>query len=119
MTMVHQVVWMKCNIFSKDGEPTVYNRGDLLPDGVDDIQLEQLRVIGAIRVMESVPTEEELAAQQSEPVSSPSGELVKPSTADPKPAWIAYAIDARNPNRVSEQEANAMSKTALMERYQN
>lgn len=115
MALVHQVVWERCNVFDKDGNPTTYERGDLLPDGVDAVQLQHLGIFGAVRVMEAVPTEDEMKAEASS-TNAQSG-LQLPTRADNKDVWIAYATDERNPNRLSTEQAKSMSKDALMDRF--
>lgn len=114
--MPNQVVWPKCNVFSEDGTPTVLKRGDFLPDGVDDVQLETLTIIGAVKPVEFAPENPE-----NEPVTETEPEtpemLQKPSPDDSKTAWVDYASDERNPDRLSKTEANSMSKTALVDRY--
>jgi hypothetical protein len=125
MALVYQVVWEHCNVFDENDNPTTYHRGDLLPDGVNDVQLQHLTVFGAVRAMESVPTEAEMReAMVTDPVAQPvvnpnQGEntLEVPSKSAGKDAWIEYATDARNPKRLSESQARSMSKDALVDRY--
>lgn len=120
--MPNQVVWPKCNVFDDEGVPTVLQRGELIPDGVDDTQLEMLMIIGAVRPVEYV---REAAESVPEDATVPAGGLVvenpeplqKPSPNDPKPAWIAYASDERNPDRISESQAGNMTRSALVARY--
>lgn len=46
-----------------------------------------------------------------------SNELTRPSSDDTKSVWVDYATDERNSDRLSREEANGMTKSALMERY--
>lgn len=114
--MPNQVVWPKMNVFNQDGEATVLKRGDLLPDGVDDKQVEDLMVIGAIRPVEYAPERPENAQDEPEEEDTPDM-LQKPSPDDPKAAWVEYASDERNPRRMEKTAANSMSKPALMDRF--
>lgn len=69
MPTMDQVVWQSVNLAAGEGEATQYKRGDLLPATDDPEQTAQrtlLRLGGAIRVVEVVYTEEELAAQARE-----------------------------------------------------
>ena len=116
--MPYQVVWPQMNVFNADGEPTVLKRGDLLPDGVDDVQLETLSVVGAVRMLDYAP-ESPQSATESEPEPETPDMLQKPSPDDSKAAWVEYATDERNPARMSRTEANAMSKPALMDRFKS
>lgn len=118
--MPNQVVWPKCNVFNKDGVPTVLKRGEMVPDGVDDAQLETLSIIGAVKAVEYAPEspENEPVEQGPERESEQEPEtLQKPSQDDSKGAWVDYASDERNPGRMSRSEANSMSKQALMDRF--
>jgi hypothetical protein len=116
--MPNQVVWPKCNVFDEDGNPTVLQRGDYLPDGVDDVQLETLMVIGAVRPVDVAPAAESAESEsESEPEDETPELLQKPSPDDSKAAWVDYATDERNPARVSKTQANSMSKDALMARF--
>jgi hypothetical protein len=66
MPTMDQVVWQSVNLATGEGEATQYKRGDLLPFTEDQAQLAQrslLRLGGAIRVVEVVYTDEELAEQ--------------------------------------------------------
>lgn len=117
--MPNQVVWPKCNVFDEDGTSTILRRGELVPDGVDDAQLETLVIIGAVRAVEYAPEAAESAPEgPSVPMNTePPGMLQKPSPEDSKDAWVDYASDERNPNRLSASAARGMSKQALMDRY--
>lgn len=119
--MPHQVVWPKCNVFNEDGEPTTLRRGDLLPDGVDATQLEMLNIVGAVQVVEFAPEGYRPENPANEPVLNPENgsgdELQMPSPDDTKAAWVDYASDERNPDRISRSDANSMSKQALVGRY--
>lgn len=117
--MRHQVVWPRCNVFDSEGNATTLQRGEILPDGVDDGQIETLTVVGAVRVVESAPAQGPVPStvSETEPESGSDDELVKPSKSDDKAAWIDYATDPRNPDRMSETEARNMSKTVLVDRY--
>lgn len=117
--MAHQVVWAKCNVFAPDGTRTTLNRGQLLPDGVDDAQLGMLTTIGAVQVVEIYePRQPTLATATGESASDESTEtLTKPSPDDTKEAWVAYATDAGNPNRITASEARALPKPALISRF--
>lgn len=118
--MPHQVIWPKCNIFSEDGEATTLERGDFLPDGVDATQLETLSVIGAVRPIDFAPSSESAGdATESETATPDTGELQKPSADDTKAAWVDYASDPRNPNRMERTAANSMSKQALMDKFKD
>jgi len=114
--MRHQVMWNKCNVFSPEGDTSTLNRGDIVPDGVDDFQLSMLVTIGAVRVLDDAPAAP--APTAPEPSDSPEpDELVKPSPEDPKSAWVDYASDERNSRRISRSEANSMSKSVLMDLF--
>ena len=66
MPTMDQVVWQSVNLATGEGEATQYKRGELLPATEDQEQLAQrslLRIGGALRVVEVVYTEEELAEQ--------------------------------------------------------
>lgn len=117
--MPNQVVWPRMNVFNEDGEATVLKRGDLLPDGVDAKQVEDLMVIGAVRPVEYAPERPQDPEDESaddEPEDTPAL-LHKPSPDDSKAAWVDYATDERNPRRIERSAANSMSKTALMDRF--
>lgn len=122
--MAHQVVWAKCNVFAPDGTRTTLNRGQLLPDGVDDAQLGMLTTIGAVQVVEIYEPRQPVLATATdeqasdEPASDESTEtLAKPSPDDTKEAWVAYATDAGNPKRITASEARALPKPALISRF--
>lgn len=118
--MPHQVVWPKCNVFNEDGEPTTLKRGELLPDGVDDTQLEMLNIVGAVQVVEFAPEGYRPENPANDPVLNPDNdppELQKPSPSDAKDVWVSYATDERNPDRISRSDANSMSKQALVSRF--
>lgn len=116
--MPNQVVWPKCNVFDADGNPTVLKRGEYLPDGVDDAQLETLTVIGAVKPVDLAPSPESASEPTAEQVQTETPDMLqKPSPDDSKAAWVDYASDERNPDRISKTEANSMSKTALMDRF--
>lgn len=118
--MPNQVVWPKCNVFDAEGNPTVLNRGEYLPDGVDAVQLETLTIIGAVRPVDFAPSPQDASEPtESEVESETPGMLQKPSPDDSKAAWVDYATDERNPSRVSKTEANSMSKQALMDRFKS
>jgi hypothetical protein len=60
-----QVVWQNVNLIA-GGEPAVFKRGELLPEAADSEEIAQramLRAGGALRVVEVVYTEAELAEQ--------------------------------------------------------
>ncbi len=117
--MPNQVVWPKCNVFDEDGNGTVLQRGELIPDGVDDAQLETLVIIGAVRPVEYAPEAAESVPEgPSVPDDTETPEMLqKPSPEDSKDAWVEYASDERNPDRLSASAARGMSKQALMDRY--
>jgi hypothetical protein len=116
--MPNQVVWPKCNVFDDVGNPTVLKRGEYLPDGVDDVQLETLRIIGAVRPVDFAPSAEDSGEPTESEVESGTPDMLqKPSPEDSKAAWVEYASDERNPGRMSRTEANSMSKQALMDRF--
>lgn len=113
--MPNQVVWERCNVFDDDGNATILRRGQMVPDGVDPGQVETLRVIGAVKMVELAEPDtgpESDAGQEEAPAM-----LEKPSPDATKSDWVAYATDSRNPDRVSEAQANSMSKSALVDRY--
>jgi hypothetical protein len=112
MAVVHQVVWAKMNVFDADGNPTILKGREFLPDGVDQDQINMLMNIGAVRALETVEVPE--TDQPSEPEAD---ELQKPSPSADKPAWVAYASDERNPLRLTQSQAENMSKSALMDRF--
>lgn len=115
--MRHQVMWNKCNVFRENEEPITLDRGDIVPEGIDEFQLSMLVTIGAARIVDDAP-ERPAAPEPSSPSEpSESDELVKPSPDEPKAAWVDYASDERNSRRISRSEANGMSKSALMDLF--
>lgn len=125
--MAYQIVWPKCNVFDTDGNRKVFKRGELVPDGLanDTDQMLRLATIGAVQVVDIVEapepapeaTESADSGMSTGNGSDASGELVKPSEDDTKEAWISYATDARNPDRISATEARSQSKAGLVQRY--
>lgn len=113
--MAHQVIWAKMNVFDADGNPTVLKRGQLLPDGIDAIQVERLSIIGAVQFVEDASKPEPEPAADSEPETPEA--LERPAPEALKPAWIEYASDPRNPNRISRETAESMSKADLVKRF--
>lgn len=116
--MAHQVMWAKCNVFDAEGNPTIYRRGDFLPDSVDAEQLGMLNTVGATQVIADAPEEAPRAPETPGDGTEPDG-LMKPANDDPKSVWVDYASDDRNPRRINRTEANAMSKAALMEMFKD
>lgn len=125
--MAYQIVWPKCNVFDTDGSRTVFKRGELVPDGLanDTDQMLRLATIGAVQVVDIVEAPEsapEAAESNADGTATGNGsdesdELIKPSEDDTKEAWVSYATDARNPDRISATEARSQSKAGLIQRY--
>jgi hypothetical protein len=118
MAMAHQVMW-QCVCFTDDkGEDTYVHRGADAPDWVDSTTLFYLTTAGALQVVDRVD-DAQPAPKAVESVALPpaSDELTKPSADDPKSAWVDYASDARNSDRITHDQANGMTKSALMERF--
>ena len=65
MPTMDQVAWAQVNV-STGGETAAFKRGDLLPETADPEEMAQrslLRIGGALRIVEVVYTDEELAEQ--------------------------------------------------------
>lgn len=115
--MPAQVIWPRCNIFGKDDVPTVFERGEIVPDkDIDPAQMETLLVIGAVQMVDLRSGSDDTESDDSGEPETPEL-LEKPSPDDPKPAWVAFASDERNPDRMSRNAAESMSKPALMARF--
>lgn len=123
--MAFQIVWAKCNVFDQDGNRHEFQRGELVPDGLvnpDRDQLDRLVTVGAVQVVdlpEPAPEapESNATGTTDDTGTDDTGELVKPAEDENKDAWISYATDARNPDRISASDARSMSKPALIDRY--
>ncbi len=115
--MAHQVMWKTVCVTDKDGNDTFVHRGADLPDWVDEFTLFALSTSGATQVVDREDTEPVAKAVQPVPLSESPDELTMPSADDPKAAWVAYASDERNPNRITHDQATGMTKSALMERF--
>jgi len=115
--MAHQVMWQSVCFTDKDGVDHYTHRGADAPDWVDVNTLFYLTSAGALQVVDRGDAEPAAKAVESHPLPDAPGELVKPSADDPKPAWVDYASDERNPNRITHDQATGMTKSALMERF--
>jgi hypothetical protein len=126
--VAYQIVWSKCNVFDNEGNRFLLKRGELVPDGLvnaDPEQMTRLLTIGAVHVVDIAESPEpslngsESNADGTSTGNGPddSGELVKPSEDDTKEAWVSYATDARNPDRISVTEARTSNKSGLVQRY--
>jgi hypothetical protein len=117
--MAHQVVWEKMAIQGDDGSDTIYKRGEILPDGVNDFLLGVYVSTGAVRFVEDAAKAEEETeelspsfppgAQTGEPDQNPE----PPATSANKPEWVEYAV-SRGMDRAA---ADRLSKDALINRY--
>lgn len=115
--MAHQVMWKTVCVTDKDGVDTFVHRGADLPDWVDDFTLMALSTSGATQVVDRGEPESAAEALEDVPLPDALGELMKPSADDPKSVWVDYASDTRNPNRITQDQAQGMTKSALMERF--
>ena len=118
--MAHQVMWQTVCVTNDKGEDTYVHRGADLPDWVPDFTLFALTTAGAVQVVDK--PEAKAPEKDAEPVEAStdtdtSDDLLKPSPDDTKAAWVDYAADSRNPNRITRDQANGMTKSALMERF--
>lgn len=128
--MAHQVMWASVCVTDTDGVDHYVHRGADVPKWVDDFTLMALTTSGALQVVDrDTPAEDKPAEETDEghvyltptedaltPVISLE-ELAKPSVDDPKSAWVEFASDDRNPNRITTDQASSMTKSALMERF--
>jgi hypothetical protein len=119
MAMAHQVMWSSVCFTDDKGVDHYAHRGAEAPDWVDGQTLFYLTSAGALQVVDK-PEETQRFRSAPEPVALPESsddELVKPSADDTKAAWVEYASDMRNPDRITHDQANSMTKSALMERF--
>lgn len=133
--MAHQVMWQSVCVTDTDGVDHYVHRGADVPKWVDDFTLMALTTSGALQVVdrdtpaEDKPAEDKPAEDEGDesvfltptedaitPVISLE-ELAKPSVDDPKSAWVEFASDDRNPNRITTDQASSMTKSALVERF--
>lgn len=118
MAMAHQVMWASVCFTDKDGVDYYAHRGADAPDWVDSTTLFYLTSAGALQVVDRPDeTQRVFMTSESAPLPDASDEFLKPSADDTKAAWVDYASDARNPNRITHDQANGMTKSALMERF--
>jgi hypothetical protein len=101
----HQAVWEKValQLEDKPGD-TIVKRGQDIPDGVDKFTLGVLTSVGAIRVVDTETS--------TDPEHPPQGPREAPSEDAPKAEWVEYATS----RGMTEQEANRLSKGALIQK---
>ena len=118
--MAHQVMWQTVCVTDSEGVDHYVHRGADLPDWVPDFTLFALTTAGAVQVVdkpEAKEAEKDATPVETSSETDTSDELVKPSPDDTKAAWVDYAADSGNPNRITRDQANGMTKSALMERF--
>lgn len=118
--MAHQVQWQQVCVTDDEGVDHYVHRGANLPGWVPEFTLFALTTAGALQVVDGPASKTDEKAAEPEETSTEtdtSDELVKPSPDDTKAAWVDYAADSRNPNRITRDQANGMTKSALMERF--
>jgi len=117
MAMAHQVMWSSVCFTDADGVDHYAHRGAEAPDWVDGTTLFYLTSAGALQVVDKPDAEPRRMTAESVALPPASEELVKPSADDTKAAWVDYASDARNSDRITHDQATGMTKSALMERF--
>jgi hypothetical protein len=117
-----------CVTDPENDRDTYVKRGELLPDFVDDFTKFALTHTGAVRAVDDAEETPEpatpaepvrLQEHPPAPVTREPGAVQRPSDSEPKEAWVNYASDERNPERIPRTQAQKMSKDALMDKFRN
>jgi hypothetical protein len=120
-----QVMWASVCVTDKDGTDHYVHRGAALPDWVDDFTAFALTSAGAAQHVDDPAPARPAATAVGLPEVEPdtddgdTDELVKPSADASKADWVTYASDERNPKRMTAADANARSKTVLMDLFKD
>lgn len=117
-----QAMWASVCVTDKDGVDHYVHRGAALPEWVDDFTAFALTSSGAAQVVDDPVPAKKAVADVGMPElesSDDDGDLVKPSADASKGEWVAYASDERNPKRLTASDANARSKTVLMDLFKD